>query len=442
LKVLLAHRSEAVRDQTRQVFEELGWTLLAAGDGLEAERVCRAERPDVAVLQRDIGWSRHDGTLVEHLRSDSELRRIKLVLLSGELELAEAMDGLERGIDHVVEPVSASELAVRVKLAERLGSLEARLDDHLAEVRDVLHADPVTGLLDRRFMVRQLDAQVSAARRHGHRLSVLLVDLDRLKEINDSRGHNAGDDALRAVAIVLGERLRSTDTAGRWGGDEFLVVLPDTDAEAAMKVAEALLEGVRELGPGSPPVTLSVGCAEWQEDDPLELVKRADAALYAVKNSGRDGVALAADRELEIPTPATPTVAGHKGLRVLVVDDVESIRALLRITLESLGMKLAGEAGDGTEAVETARSVKPDVVVMDWNMPGRDGIQATRELLRALPGTRIVAFTSTDDPRIHRALFEAGVVAHFNKREISALMQFLAELAPAALDPGAASARP
>jgi diguanylate cyclase (GGDEF)-like protein len=425
VKVLLAHTSRTVREQAAELFEGLGWDCLQTGDALEALRLCRAGHPDVAVLDADLEWH-GEGTLHEHFRSDTELRRIRLLVLTKEVDLGTALAVIEDGLEFVPSPVSPAALALRVKAVERMHALEARLDDQRTEMRVLIHADPLTGLLDRRFTTRQLGAQLNAARRHGQPLAVLLVDLDRLKPINDELGHAAGDTALKAVAQVLEERLRDTDIAGRWGGDEFLVILPATRADDAMTVARDLVSSVAELQDVPVPLSLSIGCAEWQEEDQAELLERADRALYEAKGAGRNRVEQAAPRKLEIAVPdATETVDG-RGLRVLLVDDVDTIRDLLRLTLEGVGAEIVGEATNGREAVDVAKHTHPDLVVIDWNMPVVDGIQGTRALVEAMPGITVVAFTSTDDPRIHRALLEAGAVANFNKADLGPLLEFVA----------------
>jgi DNA-binding NarL/FixJ family response regulator len=116
-------------------------------------------------------------------------------------------------------------------------------------------------------------------------------------------------------------------------------------------------------------------------------------------------------------------------VRVLVVDDDALVRAGLTMMLDGAeGIAIVGEAADGDEVVEVARRLDPDVVVMDWNMPGADGLQGTRNLARECPRSQVVAFTSTDDRRIHRALLDAGACAHFDKAELGALGEYLTQL--------------
>jgi PleD family two-component response regulator len=237
-----------------------------------------------------------------------------------------------------------------------------------------------------------------------------------------------GDALLRDVAAVLREVIRSPDACFRWGGDEFVVLLPSTSGKDAVVVAEGLTTAVNELD-YDPRLTLSIGCAEWTNEDAPGLVARADDALYEVKRAGRDGVAVAPEPVLAIEVTTPPTAASaNKPLRVVLVDDVEGIRGLMRVTLEGSAIQIVGEAQDGEEAVMVVRQTQPDVVVMDWNMPGMDGIQGTRALREEYPQAMVVACTSSDEPRIQLAMRKAGAVAHFSKSDLSDLAAFLGDL--------------
>jgi diguanylate cyclase (GGDEF)-like protein len=157
-----------------------------------------------------------------------------------------------------------------------------------------LRVDPLTGVRNRRHLQERLPEIASAAQRHGREWAVLMVDVDHFKQINDREGHGAGDEVLREVALALVGEARREDLTGRWGGDEFLVILPDTDAAGAVIVAERMREAVqaRLKDRGS----LSIGCAAGVGDAD-DLVQRADGALYAAKREGRARVVVAAPAE-------------------------------------------------------------------------------------------------------------------------------------------------
>jgi diguanylate cyclase (GGDEF)-like protein len=157
--------------------------------------------------------------------------------------------------------------------------------------REARH-DPLTGLLNRRALHTELDAEVHRARRLGYTLGVLMIDVDHFKSINDRFGHAAGDETLRRLGALLSDSLRRTDHIARLGGEEFAVVLPGAGPEATLVVAQKLRRGVVRLP--EPRITLSLGAAAQSsaELDAQTLLARADLALYAAKRAGRDQVRL------------------------------------------------------------------------------------------------------------------------------------------------------
>ena len=183
---------------------------------------------------------------------------------------------------------------------ERLG-LERRVDDRTAELQQANEAitriavrDYLTGLANRRFFYESLKKAVSLARRHGSPLALVSLDLDGLKRVNDSTGHEAGDEVLTSFAALLGSLCRAEDLPGRLGGDEFSLLLPGIDLSGARGFAERVLtaarscEALEQRG-----VTVSGGVAQWSPDElPDDLLRRADEALYAAKYGGGDAVAV------------------------------------------------------------------------------------------------------------------------------------------------------
>ena len=176
-------------------------------------------------------------------------------------------------------------------LAER-----GRLAGLSAEVLQMARTDPLTGLPNRRALAEGLAQGLARAKRYNEPLSVLMIDLDNFKEINDTHGHGTGDRALRAVAACLGEVLRDCDIYGRWGGDEFLAILGHTPAEGAREAAQRLCQRSAALNLWSigldHGISLSVGCAS-AATDVGELLDTADAAMYEAKRAGRGGVCVA-----------------------------------------------------------------------------------------------------------------------------------------------------
>lgn len=184
-----------------------------------------------------------------------------------------------------------------VRLQRRRAQL-AGLNEELARLAAV---DPLTGLRNRRVIEQHLSDSLSAARRHGLGLSLLMIDVDHFKAFNDMLGHQQGDAVLAHAARVLDHALRAEDAIGRWGGEEFLVVLPGTDEEGALQVTERLRGALAADQPESTRahqlrVTITIGLAEWCDEPVGELISRADSALYVGKGAGRDTVHVCRDR--------------------------------------------------------------------------------------------------------------------------------------------------
>ena len=196
-----------------------------------------------------------------------------------------------------------------VALLSRFLLSRARLGEANAALDRLSRVDALTGLHNRRHAQELLEGLVSAARRHDMSLAVLVIDIDHFKQINDTYGHQAGDEVLCATATTIQSMLRTEDGVGRWGGEEFLVALAGADGDGAGAVAARVLEGVRAarvLADGETVgVTVTIGVAEWAGDSVDELVGRADGALYAGKATGRDTVVFAA--------PPAPAAARRRG---------------------------------------------------------------------------------------------------------------------------------
>jgi diguanylate cyclase (GGDEF)-like protein len=180
----------------------------------------------------------------------------------------------------------------------RLVHSRTRLATLNADLQRLARVDVLTGLSNRRDIEETLIAALSAARRHQSSLAILLIDIDHFKRVNDTRGHQTGDAVLTATGHALEMALRTEDSVGRWGGEEFLAVLPNTDAEGALVIAERLRAHAAKPGPGSADprhaIIVTIGAACWQSGGMDDLISRADHALYAGKSAGRNNVQLAA----------------------------------------------------------------------------------------------------------------------------------------------------
>lgn len=291
-RILIADDSAVARMVLSNELAAQGHEIVAATDGLEALAQARAQLPEVILL--DVEMPGLDGfEVLAALRADPALADIPVVFLTGIDDSATAARGLAAGAhDYLRKPFEPVELLARVGAAQRTKRLQDELRQRNEQLSRLVVTDALTGLFNRRYATEQLAHLVQHARRHHHSLSVVLLDVDHFKAINDSYGHGVGDAALRELAGRLTTRLRREDTIARWGGEEFLVLLPDIDNDGAEAVAEALRAAVAASPlsvPGGPlPVTISVGWATWEDEDEDALVRGADEALYAAKAAGRN----------------------------------------------------------------------------------------------------------------------------------------------------------
>jgi two-component system cell cycle response regulator len=291
--VLVAEDSLVVRAVLRRHLEERDYNVVEADDGNAALRTCREIRPDVVLL--DIEMPGLDGhQVLAALKADPELEEIPVVFLTGRTSTDDIVEGLRLGAhDYLKKPFEASELIARVSAAVRMKKLQDELRARNAELDLVSRTDSLTGLANRRQLVERLGEMGSASRRHDRLLGVLMLDIDHFKRVNDTAGHDAGDCVLREFATRLSRLPRVEDVIGRWGGEEFLALLPDTDFEGSRIFGERVIEAIAakpfELPDGTRlGVTVSVGCSVEVAHDPERLVANADAALYEAKAAGRN----------------------------------------------------------------------------------------------------------------------------------------------------------
>jgi diguanylate cyclase (GGDEF)-like protein len=195
------------------------------------------------------------------------------------------------------------ELTLHERLDKHLHQLEkvARISDRYQHMmhdqnmslREASTHDPLTGLANRRLAMERLKEEGERAKRHQHPLVIAMLDVDHFKRVNDDYGHEVGDQVLTDIAHTIDAQLRDYDLCGRWGGEEFLLLFPETNMADALAIVERVQKAVRELvvrvGDSSLPVTVSVGIAEWRDDERYsDTLNRADAALLGAKREGRD----------------------------------------------------------------------------------------------------------------------------------------------------------
>ncbi|MGZ6097724.1 MAG: GGDEF domain-containing response regulator [Myxococcaceae bacterium] len=267
------------------------WDVLTAEDGTEAVALTQAHVPDLVLA--DLAMPKLGGMgLLEVLQSDPRTREVPVVFLSGQSDPRTVVDCFSHGAaDFVAKPGRPDEVRARLLHAWAQARRVARLES-------LARTDGLTGLHNFRALQLRLDEEFARAARYAAPLAVLLVDLDFLKTLNDRYGHDAGNAALRAMGDVFREELRETDFAARFGGDEFVALLPHQTAGEALVVAERLrIRLASRPWPWPQPLTLSIGVAAMETSvhvqEPSMLLAAADAALYRSKRGGRNRVEVA-----------------------------------------------------------------------------------------------------------------------------------------------------
>jgi two-component system, cell cycle response regulator len=236
--------------------------------------------------------------LCSQLRSLERTRNVPILAIADADNNARLVRGLELGInDYLSRPVERNELMARARTQVRKKRYTERLRDNVQMSIEMAITDALTGLYNRRYMETHAGTLVEQANSRGKPLTVLVLDIDHFKHINDTYGHDAGDDVLRDFAVRIRKSIRGIDLACRYGGEEFVVIMPETDLAVATMVAERLRRRIAgesfpiQQGARSLEVTISIGIASLAAGDTAaEVLKRADQALYRAKRDGRNRV--------------------------------------------------------------------------------------------------------------------------------------------------------
>ena len=304
-------RPEAVRGANILLVEQQGFGASRIADTLApvADTVRQVasgdeaqETIDEAVELIILSLSIPDGDplrLVSQWRAAEPYRQLPILLLADEGELPRLAKGLDLGAnDYLIRPVDRNELLARVRSQVRRKRLQDRLHENYHRSLSLALTDELTGLYNRRYVIAHLEELVARVNNDGATdISLLMFDVDHFKAINDQFGHPGGDDALRQLADRALRGVRSIDLVARLGGEEFVVVMPETNLSAAVTVAERLRQSVAaepffiHTASERQPITISLGVAVAQTGDTVDtLLQRADDALYQAKNAGRNRV--------------------------------------------------------------------------------------------------------------------------------------------------------
>jgi len=306
VRVLLAEDDPVSRRALEAFLRRWDYDVIVAHNGLEAWNALQEESaPKLAIL--DWMMPGMDGVQVcREVRSRRPEPYIYILLLTAKDRKQDVVEGIEAGADdYLTKPFNSQELKARLRTGQRIIELQEELIRTREELRVRAARDALTGLWNHAAILDILRRELDRSRRERAPLGVIMADIDHFKRVNDTRGHMTGDQVLRQVAESLQATVRAYDSIGRYGGEEFLVVTPGSNAASTLQLAERLRAAVREAtattGGAAGPVTLSVGftsTGELCESDWDVLLRAADGALYQAKRAGRDRVEMAVAPEL------------------------------------------------------------------------------------------------------------------------------------------------
>lgn len=301
MRVLIADDDMISRSVVKALLTKWGYEVLEAEDGNQAWDILKEKDSPRLVL---IDWMMPgmDGLeLSRRLRQLDDNTYHYVILLTGRNSKEDIIDGLDAGADdYITKPFVAQELKVRLRVGSRILALQQSLQEALEKQSYQARHDPLTGILNHREILNSLEKEINRSERQGNSLAVIMGDLDYLKKVNDTYGHVAGDAVLVEVANRMRHNIRTYDSIGRYGGEEFLLVLPNCAAQEAMLIANRILDNISKepvMFNSTPiPITISLGLAVKEVGEILataDLVQAADTALYQAKKNGRNRIEMA-----------------------------------------------------------------------------------------------------------------------------------------------------
>ena len=413
-KILAVDDDPAISRALEAMLASHGLAITTLNDPLRFWDTLDEVAPDLVVLDLDMPGL--DGIdLCRVLRTDERMSQLPVLFLTGVADAGSVQRIFEAGADdYVSKPIVGPELVTRI-----LNRLE-----RVKLLRDLAERDGLTGVATRRRATVDLENLTAMSDRFGQPVSLALLDVDRLRELNDRLGYTAGDAALRRLGEMLIGSLRGEDTIGRWGGEEFIVGMYGMAREDGVQRIAEVLEGFRreevdDRGSASPRLAFSAGVAEYPRDgrDLHELCRAADNALYRAKAAGRNRV-----------LPASK-VGAPEGSEVVVVEDDSALASVLVDSLETRGHRTRWIT-DGRDAVAALAGagpeLSPELVVLDVDLPGLDGLSVLRRLAseEVLSATRVIMLTARSGESEVLEALELGAFDHVAKPfSVPVLMQ-------------------
>jgi two-component system, cell cycle response regulator len=301
MRILAAEDNPISQTMLRSMLTKWGYDVVTAGDGNEAWQVLQSsDAPRMAIL--DWMMPGQDGVEVcRRLRAAGQEPYTYILLLTARSDAQDLVEAIDAGADdYLTKPFNSSELRARLRAGCRIVELQQQLLEAQEALRERATHDGLTGIFNRSAIMEILRQELARAAREIKPLSILMADLDHFKEVNDAYGHLAGDEVLREAARRMKSSVRRYDSIGRYGGEEFLVVLPGCDHVESWMLGERLRQAISAesfaVNQVLSPISCSVGCATQPtaaDYDADALIRLADCALYGAKYSGRNRTEIA-----------------------------------------------------------------------------------------------------------------------------------------------------
>ncbi len=299
MRILIAEDDLTSRLMLQAFLKKWGYEVITTQNGRQAlEELIKPDAPKLAIID----WEMPELTgieVIEHYRSRQESKFAYIILLTAKGEKQNIVEGISKGADdYVVKPFDPEELSVRIRAGQRIVDLQTQLHDANQILEEMTRTDPLTGLSNRRALIKELRSRFQSETEYEMPTAFIMADIDHFKNVNDNYGHDAGDVVLKGVAETLKKAFRQGDIVSRIGGEEFLIIAPDTDPDVIYNVSERARRMIEEQSfQVSKDASISVTCsfgvsfAHLKNNASVdEYIKLADQALYHSKDTGRNKV--------------------------------------------------------------------------------------------------------------------------------------------------------
>ncbi len=304
-KILLVEDDKLQARFTKEYLESIGYEVVWVDGGKLAIKTVKAQPIDLILLDRILPDL--DGNEVcRWLKLNQDTKGIPVIMLTVKKTTSDKIEGFEAGADdYLPKPYNKTELNARIYAALRTKALQDELREKNRQLEEVLSkveilaiTDPLTGLYNRRHFESLIEKEFNKTVRYKKPTSCILIDIDYFKSINDEYGHRIGDHILKEMAALIKNCVRKVDTVSRWGGEEFIVLLPETNKEQAIKAAERIINTIRnhEFSDIRKKITVSLGIASIPDinvENAEKLIDACDNALYDAKRKGRNRIEVA-----------------------------------------------------------------------------------------------------------------------------------------------------